>query len=289
MKRCGLLLAVLVASLCHSPGQVTVEVTQDQDQFLPGEALIAAVRITNRSGQTLNFGSDPGWLTFSVESRDGYVVLKTGEVPVMGEFSLESSKRAIKRVDLAPYFNLAKQGRYSIVANVTIKEWNQQISSAPKLFDIIEGAKLWEQEIGVPRSNKSTNQAPEVRKYTLQEANHLRKSLMLYLRLSDSAGKINKVFPIGPMISFGQPDSQVDKSNNLHVLFQNGPHSFSYLVFNPDAEIVRRQTFDYTTRPHLQTDNDGHFSVAGGRRRVTSDDVPPPGEASGTNAPVSGL
>jgi hypothetical protein len=289
MKRCGFLLAMFVASLFRLSGQVSVDITQDQDQFLPGEALVAAVRITNRSGQTLDFGSDPGWLTFSVESRDGYVVLKSGDVPVTGEFSLETSKRAIKRVDLAPYFNLTKPGRYSIIANVTVKQWNQQITSAPKLFDIIEGAKLWEQEIGVPGSSKTTNQVPEVRKYTLQEANHLRKSLMLYLRLTDSAGKINKVFPIGPMISFGQPDSQVDKLNNLHVLFQNGPHSFSYLVFNPDAEMLLRQTFDYTTRPRLQTDNDGNFSVSGGRRRITSEDLPPPGNSTGTNAPAPGL
>jgi hypothetical protein len=283
MKCSGLLLAMLAVSLSQAPGQVTVEVTQDQDQFLPGESLVTTVRITNRSGQTLHLGSDPGWLTFTVESHDGYVVLKAGEAPVTGEFSLESSKRAIKRVDLAPYFNLLRQGRYTVVANVTLKEWNQQISSKPKSFDVIEGSKLWEQEIGVPNPDKTADQAPEVRKYTLQEANYLRKNLMLYLRLTDGTGKINKVFPIGPMISFGQPDPQVDKLNNLHVLFQNGPHSFSYLVFNPDANVVTRQTFDYTaTRPRLQADNEGNFTVTGGQRRVTSDDVPPP-KAPDTN------
>ena len=58
--------------------QVRVEVTLDQEQFLPGEALPAAVRITNRSGQTLHLGGQADWLTFSVESRDGFIVVKNG-------------------------------------------------------------------------------------------------------------------------------------------------------------------------------------------------------------------
>src|SRR4029077_4212453 len=105
--------------------QITVEVTQDQDQFLPGESLPVAVRITNRSGQTLHLGNNDTWLTFSVESRDGVIINRLGNVPVDGEFALDSSKRATKRVDLAPYFNLVTPGRYSITATLNIKEWNQ--------------------------------------------------------------------------------------------------------------------------------------------------------------------
>jgi hypothetical protein len=283
MKSSGLLLGVLLASVCRLSAQVTVEVALDQDQFLPGEALPASVRITNRSGQTLRLGSDADWLMFSVESRDGYVILKTGEAPVVGEFTLESSKRAIKRVDLAPYFNLMKPGRYSITATVTLKQWNQQIASQPKSFDIIEGAKLWEQEIGVPKPAGTANQAPEVRKYTLQEANHLRKNLELYLRLTDSSGRIDKVIPIGPMLSFSRPDPQVDRSSNLHVLYQNGPHSFNYTIINPDGNVIVRQTYDYTTRPRMQGDSDGNVTMTGGNRHVTPDDLPPPKVAE-TNA-----
>ena len=266
--------------------QVTVEVTLDQDQFLPCEALPAVVRITNRSGQTLHLGSDAAWLRFSIESKEGSVVLKKGEAPVVEAFSLESSRRAIKRVDLAPYFNLAKAGRYSIVAAVTVKEWNQQITSDPKSFDIIEGSKLWEQEIGVPSPGAATNPTPEVRKYTLQEAYHLQKNLMLYLRLTDATGKINKVFPIGPMVSFGQPDPEVDQLSNLHVLYQNGPHSFDYTIINPDGDVLLHQGYEYTTRPRLQADGNGNFTVVGGVRRMASDDLPPPKRAD-TNAATS--
>src|SRR5882757_9697311 len=108
MKNSGLLLCILLASIGSLRAQVTVEVLTDQDQFLGGEAIPVGVRITNRSGQTLKLGREEGWLKFSIEARDGYVVLKNGDVPVAGEFTVESSERATVRVNLAPYFHFPK-------------------------------------------------------------------------------------------------------------------------------------------------------------------------------------
>ena len=286
MKMSALGLGILLASLWHSPAQVTVDIALDQHQFLPGESLPVAVRITNRSGQTLHLGKDQQWLVVSVESHDGNAVTKAGELPVTGEFTLESSKRAIKTVDVAPYFTLAKPGRYSVVATVTVPEWDRQITSQSESFDIIDGVNMWEQEIGVPRPGGATNSPPEVRKYTLQQANYLRRHLMLYLRLTDTAGKLNKVLAIGPMISFGQPEPQVDRFSNLHVLYQNGPHSFSYTIVDPDGNVLRRRSYDYTTRPRLEPDSNGNLVVTGGRRRLAADDLPGAGTVD-TNASIS--
>lgn len=285
MKVFGSWLVILAAALSPVSAQVTVEVTLDQDQFLPSESLPAAVRITNRSGQGLRLGREADWLTFSVESRGSEVVAKTGEVPVSGEFVLESSRVATKRVDLAPYFSLSRPGRYSIIATLRIKDWNQNVISQPKNFDIIEGAKLWEQEIGVPNSAEGTNAIPEVRKFILQQANYLRSQLRLYFRLTDASGtKTMRVFAIGPMVSFGRPEPQVDKFSNLHLLYQEGPHSYIYTVVNPDGEIIARRTYDYVDkRPRLVPDSEGKVLVTGGVRRPTSKDVPPskPGEPTG--------
>ena len=129
MKTSGIWLGLFLLSCACAPAQVTVEVTQAQQQFLAGEALKVAVRITNLSGRELQLGEDENWLTFEVESRDGVVVPKLGEVPVLGAFALESSKVAIKRVDLAPYFSLPRPGSYQIVATVRIRGWNREITS----------------------------------------------------------------------------------------------------------------------------------------------------------------
>ena len=266
-------------SLLPVSAQVTVEVVLEQEQFLVGEAMPAAVRITNRSGQTLRFGNQPEWVTFSIESRDGIIVVKNSEVPVLGEFTLESSKVATRRVDLGPHFALTRHGRYSVSATVQVPEWGVQITSRPPTnFDIIRGAKLWSQEFGVPTSAGASNQPPEVRRYTLHQANHLNSQSRLYLRLTDaSEAKVFKVFPIGLMRSVSKPEPQLDKQSNLHVLYQDDARSYSYTVVNPDGEIRLRQTYDYVnSRPRLKVDDGGKVSVMGGVRRITANEVPAP-------------
>jgi hypothetical protein len=278
MKNLLIALTLFAASLAQLSAQVKVEILQTQDQFLPGESLPTAVRITNRSGQTLHLGSDEDWLTFSMDARDGSVVAQTGDAPVLGEFTLASSKMATKRVDLAPYFSLTRPGRYSIIATVKIKGWDNAIVSLPKDFDIIEGARLWEQAVGIPKTS-AENAAPEVRKYVLQQANYIKGQIRLFLRVTDSSGsKTFRVLPIGSMVSFSRPEPQVDKFSNLHVLYQNGPHSFSYSVFNPEGELLAHDTYDMARDAHLrlQADADGKISVAGGIRRMTSDEQSAP-------------
>ena len=277
MKVLGLPLFLLVTTWLPVSAQVTVEVTQDQDQFLPGEAMITAVRITNRSGQDLRLGREEDWLTFSVQASGNQVVPRVGEVPVLGEFVLASSKVATKRVDLAPYVVASHSGRYSVSATVRVKDWNEEITSPPRSFDIIDGVKLWEQDIGVPNPDAPANSTPEVRKYVLQQANYLRAQLRLYIRLTEASGaKTLRVFPAGPMVSFARPEPQVDKFSNMHLLFQEGAHTFNYIVVNPEGEVIVRRTYDYVDkRPRLQPDQDGKVLLVGGVRRLSATDVPP--------------
>lgn len=273
----GLWPVLLAVALSPASAQVTVELTLEQEQYLPAESLPVTVRITNRTGQSLRLGQAEDWLTFSVEARDNQIVPKIRDVPVVGEFVLESSQVVTLRVDVSPYFLLTRPGRYLITATMPLKEWNQDVRSAPKSFDIIPGVKLWEQEIGLPESVPGTNATPEMRKFVLQQANYLKTQVRLYVRLTDASGsKTLRVFPVGPIVSFGRPEPQVDKFSNLHLLFQSGPHSCSYLVINPDGEIIARRTYDSADkRPHLTPDAEGKVLVTGGARRPAASDIPP--------------
>ncbi|HOX58925.1 MAG TPA: hypothetical protein P5205_16965 [Candidatus Paceibacterota bacterium] len=282
MRALGSWLSLLAVGLTTVSAQVTVEVTQEQDQFLPGEAMPTAVRITNRSGQDLRLGGEEDWLTFSVQGGEAEIVRKLGEVPVVGEFVLGSSRVATKRVDLAPYFSLTRSGRYTVSATVRIKQWNRSITSDPRRFGVVEGAKLWEQEVGVPAVEGSADPVPEVRKFILQQANFLKSQLRLYVRLTDAAGaRTFRVIPIGPMVSFGRPVPQVDKFSNLHLLYQDGAHSFNYTVINPQGEVITRQTYDYLgMRPRLEPDREGKVLLVGGIRRPAPSDIPPAASAA---------
>jgi hypothetical protein len=282
------LTAILAAlALGRASAQVTVEVALDQDQFLPCESVPVAVKITNTSGQRLHLGADADWLTFNVESADQSVVIKNSEVPVLGEFDLESSQQAIKRVDLQSHFAMTKQGRYKFTATLNLKAWSATVSSLPKAFDVINGAHIWTQDFGVPTG---TNSAPEVRKYTLEQANYLRSQLRLYLQVSDVAeARVYQVTALGPMVSFAQPEAQVDRASQLHVLWQMGASGFAYCRISPNGTLLQREGYDtFTSRPRLVVNETGDVLVAGGTRRLHPTELPvvrSPNELPAVKAP----
>lgn len=265
------MLGVFLASTTWALAQVSVELVLDQEQFLLDESLPVRVRVANRSGQTLRLGEEKDWLTFTIESRDGYVVAPLREMTLEGEQAVESSLVASRRVDLMPYYDLSKPGRYKIRAAVKIKQWDDQFSSTAKEFEISRGTKIWEQEFGVPTASGP----PEARRYALEQANYV-KRMMLYVRLTDlSEHRVFRVFPAGPLLSFSRPEARIDRESNLHLLFQTGARSFLYEVVNPDGDLIERQTHDYTsTRPALRSGEDGRTSVVGGIRHTNLNDIP---------------
>jgi hypothetical protein len=276
MKILSPILGLTLLAFLHASAQVTVEVVTEQEQFLPSETVPVAVKITNRSGQPLHLGADANWLTFDVEAADGFIVVKNAEVPVTGEFDVGSSLVATKHVDLKPYFNLTRPGRYRVVATVRIKDWGVEMASPAKFFDVISGAKLWSQDFGLPAPAGATNRAPEVRKYSLEKANYLSSQLGLYVEVSDaSEAHVFNVVSIGKMVSFSEPETQLDRFSNLHVLWQSGASFFTYAVVNPDGGLAKQEIYDYiTARPRLSMSNDGNVGVVGGVRRLKEDEMP---------------
>lgn len=264
MRQFSLSSVIVAGAVWSATAQITVEVQLDQEQFLPAEPVRIAVRITNLSGQSLRLGQRPDWLAISLESRDGFIVPKHAEVPVLGPFVLESSQVATKRLELTPYYDLTRPGRYSVIATVRIPDWDQEFSSSPASFDIVEGTKLWEREFGVP----APAGPPEVRKYTLQQVNYLQQ-IKLYVRVSDAAsGKVHRVVCLGPMVSFAYPEPRIDKQSHLHVLFQSGARSFLYCVVDPQGQVLKQETYQAAhTRPRLTVGEEGSVRVTGGVRR----------------------
>ena len=157
MRILSLTLVAFLASLPGATGQVTVEVLLDQKQFLRDEAVLAKVRVTNRSGQTLRLGDDAEWLSFSVEGTEGARAMQISDPPVAGAFTLESARMATRTVNLTPHFDLSQLGRYTVTATVKVKEWAGELSSGPRPLEIVRGLKVWEQEFGVPGGSGGTD------------------------------------------------------------------------------------------------------------------------------------
>ncbi|MDA1273429.1 MAG: hypothetical protein O2960_05170 [Verrucomicrobia bacterium] len=277
MRILTLLSCTLAWSISAISQEVSVQLVFDQKYFLPNEALIVKVRVTNYSGQTLRLGNDPDWISFNIEGRNSRLVSSLGVVPLEGDYTLDSSNVGEKPVDLAPYFDLSQPDHYTITANIKIPQWNRSIKSDSAVFDIVSGTKLWSQDFGVPLPPGAANGLPEVREYSLLQTLY-RSHLMLYFRVTSvTDSKVLKVYPIGPMVSFSKPEPQLDKYSNIHILYQTGARRFTYSVVNPDGLLIARETHDYSdTRPVLQSNEEGRISVRGGVRRITTDDLPPP-------------
>jgi hypothetical protein len=278
--------ALMLLVFFRASAQVSLELALDQDEFLPNEAIRLTVKITNTSGQQLHLGADQAWLTFSVESADGIIIEKKGEVPVVEEFDLESSQMATKHVDLEPYFQLGRPARYKVTATMRIKEWGLAVNSAPVHFDIIHGGEIWTQDFGVL---VATNAPPEPRKYTLIKANYLREQLRLYVQVSSgNGGNVFRVAPLGPLVSFSSPEESVDRVSQLHVLWQTGSQSFSYMVIAPDGSLMLRDSYDnFNSRPHLRVNDNGDVEVRGGARRPKPREMPPASPPSPSSAPAA--
>lgn len=278
MKSVLAILGCLLATIGIAAAQgISAQLTLEQEQYLPGETLTATVRIANDSGQPVTFGKDNNWLTFAVEDTHHFVVHTLSPVPVQGEFTLETSTAGKKRVDLAPYYDLTRIGRYTVTATVNIPQWNGVVQSKAVSFDIIRGSSIWDKDFGMPTADQQRDGPPEMRRYSLVQTLHS-KTLKLYLRLTDTREvKIFKIYPLGQMVSFGNLEPQLDKFSNLHVLFQTGGRVFTHCLVTPDGVLLARENYENSdTRPKLRLESDGRITVAGGIRRVSASDLPPP-------------
>lgn len=282
MKRIGLLAALAFLSVSAAHGQisgVTAELKLDQDQYLPGEDLHLKVRILNRSGQELSFGADNYWFTMSIADPNGLPCAQLGTMPEAGVFSLQSGEMGTRTLNPTPYFDFRKLGEYRITGKVRIEQWNQEIPCKAVTFRVDTGVplpRLSNLEFGLPQPPGSTNAVPEMRRYSLVEVTSL-KQMTLYFQLSDNSGQTLRIFPLTRMVSFSEPEAQIDRSNNLHVLNQTGARTFSYCVIGPDGQWVARQTYRYAgTRPQLRVNQNGQIYVSGGVRLLAADDLPAP-------------
>ena len=181
-----------------------------------------------------------------------------------------------KRVDLQPYFTMTRPGQYKVIATLRVKDLAAETASQPKTFDIISGAKLWSQDFGVP----ATNGAPEMRKYSLEQASYFNNAMRLFVQVGDvTDSRVYKTTQLGQTTSFSRPEAQVDRKSILHVLWQSGAQGFSYCQVDPNGVVVLRETYDdVDSRPRLGVSDTGDMQVVGGVKRAKPVDSSAPGE-----------
>ena len=255
--------------------QVTATLELDKDQLLPRETFFVRLKVVNFSGQTLVFGEDNNWLQFQIVNDVGEVIDPISEPPlVKGRFTVESSIRATKQIDLSSYYALEKAGRYKLTAKLFVKQWGKMLPVNPIKFNVVNGSVLWQQMFGLPLKKDEPLSKPKQRRYVLQQAKNLRM-MTLYVRVDDGpGGRVHKVSQLCPMVTFNEPVAQVDPVGDLHVLCQSGARTYNYSVLTPDGKIKIRHHYKIVgSRPRLGF-KQGKIVVFGGMKLLRPDDIP---------------
>jgi len=277
LKRIGIIGVLVFGVVFGLQAQVEVSLEFKKDYFLAHEEMIAEVKIINFSGRTLTFGQDQEWLQFTVESVNEFPVEKVGDLDIVEKFEIPNASRGIRRVHLVPTYKMNRPGRYRITAFVNVPELNMNKVTAPVEIGLLSASVIWERPVGVVMNESDPSAPIAVRKYFLMRAVN-EKSIDLYVKVTDQYEKeIYGVYTLGNIVSFGEPERQVDRFSNLHVLMQNGARTFRYTIVKPDGKVLLRQKWAYSsTRPQLSLAKNGLIEVKGGQRQPSFDDIPTP-------------
>jgi hypothetical protein len=153
-------------------------------------------------------------------------------------------------------------GAYHVRANVFFPDLNKFFYSTTKVFQVSDARAIWQKTVGVP---DGTDGAGEVRTYSLL-SNRFPDHTSLYVRVENKdTGAVYTTYSLGRIIASIDPQAEIDRANQLHVLHCAAPRSWAYSHVGLNGELLAHSTFLETkTRPRLRHTSDGSIAVNGG-------------------------
>jgi hypothetical protein len=260
----GLAAAAFLLALTTAHAQIEVNLSLRRTLYLVYEPLIVTVSIRNLSGAELTLSDTPKnrWFGIIVDTVDGQPIAPNNPNYSNEPVQIAPGQTVRRSVNITPLFPLGEFGTYRIRATVYAQTFNRFFSSPPLGFEITEGRKLWEQDVGVPPGSGAQGQT---RLYTLL-AHRLPSATMLYLRVQDpERGVIYCTSQLGRFVSFGNPSVLLDRGNGVHILHNMAPREYLYSHFNIDGKVQKQQAYrEVTSRPVLVEDGETGVAVLGG-------------------------
>ncbi len=254
-------ICLLVAVTAH--GQIQVDLSFKRLQYIAHEPVLATVRIVNNSGRDIDLHDESGqhWFGFEINAGEGRLLAPFHQ-QTEPSLHVEAGKTVTRRINLTPLFPVHDFGTYHVRANVYFPDLNKFFYSSTKVFQVGGGRTIWQKTIGVPEGMPG---AGETRTYSLL-TNRFVDHTSLYVRIENKeAGVVYTTYSLGRMISSEDPQAEVDRANQLHVLHCAAPRNWSYSHVGCNGELLARSTFHETrTRPRLRHRSDGNIAVSGG-------------------------
>ena len=270
-----LLLVFVLAGMADA--QVQVDLKFKRLQYIAYEPVVATLAITNLAGRDIELHDADGqsWLGFEITGSEEQPIGPLNGANREPPLRIQAGQRVTRQINLTPLYPVHEYGGYHVRANIYFADLQKFFYSGTRVFEVTDARPIWQQTVGVPDGGGSG----DVRTYSLM-TNRFPDHTSLYVRVQDKdTGVVYATYSLGRTISFEQPQAEIDRANQLHVLHCAAPRAWSYARVGLNGELLEHTSFMETkTRPHLVHSGGGEVAVRGGM-------VEAPAQSSGNKAP----
>ena len=260
--RLSLILVLLAVATARA--QIQVELSFKRLQYIAHEPTVATVRIANNSGRDIDLHDDSGqrWFGFEITEGEGRLLAPLQQEVGEAALHVESGQTVTRKINLTSLYPVHDFGAYHVRANVFFPDLNKFFYSTTKVFQVGDARPIWQKTVGVPEGMPG---AGEARTYSLL-TNRFVDHTSLYVRVENrDTGVVYTTYSLGRIISFDEPQAEIDRANQLHVLHCAAPRNWAYSHVGWDGQLLAHSTFLETkTRPRLRRTSDGSIAVNGG-------------------------
>jgi hypothetical protein len=259
------LCAGLVLLATSAFGQIQVDLKLSRLQYIAYEPVVAHLVITNLAGRDIDLRDENGqnWFGFEVTGSEGQPIGPVSKFMAEAPLKIETGKQVMRKINITPLYPVHDFGTYRVRAHVYFADLKKYFYSQTKVFEVTDARPIWQKTVGVPP--EAGGALGDVRSYSLL-TNRFPDHTSLYVRVENKdQGVVYATYSLGRIISFDEPHTEIDRANQLHVLYCAAPRTWAYAQIGLDGELLSRATFMETkSRPRLIRAADGSVKVAGG-------------------------
>jgi len=233
-------------------------------QYIAYEPVVATLGITNLAGRDVDLHDADGqsWFGFEVTGSESQPIPPVPTGGAQPPLQIKTGQKVVQRFNLTPLYPVQDFGTYHVRAHIYFADLGKFFYSGTKVFEVTDARPIWQKTVGIPDGVSAPG---NVRTYSLL-TNRFPDHTSLYVRVQDKdSGMVYATYSLGRAIAFEEPQAEIDRANQLHVLHCAAPRSWAYSRIGLNGELLAHSSFMETkTRPHLFHAADGEVAVRGG-------------------------
>ena len=222
--------------------QIQVDLKLPRLQYIAYEPVVATLGITNLAGRDVDLrdGEGQAWFGFEITAGEGQTIgpvkSNSGQPPL----KIEAGKRVTQKINLTPLYPVHDFGTYHVRAHIYFADLNKFFYSPTKVFEVTDARPIWQKTVGIPEGGPGPG---NVRTYSLL-TNRFPDHTSLYVRVADSdTGIVYATYSLGHIIAFDEPQAELDRANQLHVLHCAAPRTWAYSRVDLNGELLSHSSF----------------------------------------------